>query len=368
MIRRILIFNWMDIKNPNAGGQEKYCFEIGKRLARDGFEVYWITSKFPQSPSHEIIEKIHIIRSGNLFSVFLTAIFNYLKYRKRSNIIISMNSIPFLLPFSKKRRIIILHHRICLRVMMEKVGLLGYISFVLQEHLNPLIFRNDCILTNSISSKSDFKAIGYKNIEIVKSGVDLPAKVKLVKRNLCISPGPIKPWKHHDLVIKAFSAMPSNWELLIFGAFESNYLKIKLQSICVNLNVENRVRFVGRIHDDELKLLYEQASICILGTEKEGWGLVAMEAQSYGCPIVGFDVPGIRDSVLNGVTGLLVKFGDEVAMANALNRLSNDDQMLKTMSANAILRSKDYGWEECYNDFMQKARVMECLRGLHRED
>lgn len=358
MNERVLIFNWMDIKNPSAGGQEKYCFEIGKRLARDGMDVYWFTSKFPNSPPYEIFEKIHIIRSGNIYFVFLATIFNYFRYRKRSNIIISMNSIPFLLPFSKKRRIIILHHRISLRIMLEKASLFGYISFILQEHLNPLIFRNDYILTNSISSKLDFQNIGYKNIEIVKLGVELPTTVNFVKEKICVSPGPIKPWKHHELVIKAFSSMPANWQLLIFGSFESEDFKNKLFLMCENLGVKNRVHFLGRISDDKLKFIYEEASICILGTEKEGWGLVAMEAQSYGCPIIGFDVPGIRDSVVNGITGILVKFGDEVAMANALNRLSTDEQMLRKMSKNAILRSKNYSWEECYNDFRLKANKL----------
>jgi glycosyltransferase involved in cell wall biosynthesis len=351
---KILIFNWMDIKNPNAGGQEKYCFEIGKRLARDGMSVYWITSRFPNSSSHEIFEGIHIIRSGSIYSVFLTSILKYFTYRKESYVIISMNSIPFLLPFSRKMRTVVLHHRIDIRVMVQKVRAFGLISYCLQEYINPVIFRHDQILTNSLSSKLDFESIGYKNVEIVKLGVDLPVNSSLTKRKLCISPGPVKPWKHHEIVIKVFSSMPSDWELSIFGTFESEEYRKSLYSLCSNLKIKERVHFLGKISDEELKLLYEQSSICILGTEKEGWGLVAMEAQSYGCPIVAFDVPGIRDSVINGVTGILVKFGDEVEMVKALNLLSSDVKTLRRLSINAIDRSKGFSWEECYRDFMQK--------------
>ena len=346
----------MDIKNPNAGGQEKYCFEIAKRMAREGMEVYWITSKFPNSLSHEIFEGIHIIRSGSIYSVFLTSIFKYFSYKKGSNVIISMNSIPFLLPFSRKIRIIFLHHRIDIRVMLYKVKILGYISYFLQEYINPIIFRNDLVLTNSESSKLDFKLVGYNNVEKIKLGVDIPINFNFTKRKLCVSPGPIKPWKHHDLVLRSFSQMPSSWELSIFGTFESIGHKEKLLAICEELGISDRVHFLGRIGDEKLKDLYSQASICILGSEKEGWGLVAMEAQSFGCPVVGFFVPGIKDSVINGETGILVKFGDVKAMGDALNTLSRNEEKLKWMSANAIKRSKEYTWDVSYSEFMQEFR------------
>lgn len=350
----IIIFNWMDIKNPNAGGQEKYCFEIGKRLARNGMKVYWISSKFRNCMTREVIENIEIIRTGNIYTVFLTAFFKYLKYRKNAYLVISINSIPFFLPFTRNKRIVILHHRIDLKVMLEKIGLLGYLSFFLQEHFNPIIYHNDHVITNSPSSKFDFESIGYKEISIVKLGIDLPKNYNFKKKNICVSPGPVKPWKHHDLVLRAFSCISSSWELSIFGSFESREYEKKLYAICRDLKISDRVHFFGRIGDDEVKALYSQASICIIGSEKEGWGLVSMEAESYGCPVVAFSVPGIKDSVINGETGILVKFGDVSSMANALYSLANNREKLLEMGKNGIMRSQEYSWEECYNEFMQE--------------
>lgn len=354
MDKRIIIFNWMDIRNPNAGGQEKYCFEIGKRLARDGMKVYWISSKFKNCLSREVIENIEILRTGNIYTVFLSAMFKYIKYRKKSYLIISINSIPFFLPFTGNKRIIILHHRIDLKIMLEKIGLLGYLSFFLQEYLNPIIYHSNHIITNSQSSKRDFEALGYRKISIVKLGIDFPNNYNFKKKNLCVSPGPIKPWKHHDLVIMAFSRMSPSWELSIFGSFESIELEKKLSKICKDLDISDRVHFLGRISDDEVKALYSRARICIIGSEKEGWGLAAMEAQSYGCPVVAFNVPGIKDSVVIGDTGILVKFGDTSSMADALNDLSSNVEKLEVMGKNAIRRSKEYSWEECYTEFMQE--------------
>ena len=354
MQRKFFILNWMDIKNPKAGGQEKYCFEIGRRLARDGVKVYWISSKFPNSMSRVTVEKIEIIRTGNIYTVFFGSFFQYLKYRKNSYFFLSMNAIPFFVPFSRRRRMVMLHHRIDIDVMKEKAGKLGYLSFFLQEYIMPLLFRNDHVITNSPSSKRDFESIGYRDISIVKLGVELQENCKFKKKKLCISPGPVKPWKHHDLVVKAFSSMPADWELSVFGSFESNDYRDMLNSICSELRIQKRIHFLGRISEKEMKELYESASICILGTEKEGWGLVAMEAQSFGCPVVAFDVPGIRDSVVNGETGLLVKFGDVTALANALIDLSSNDKLLREMGENAVKRSREYGWEACYDEFRQE--------------
>jgi glycosyltransferase involved in cell wall biosynthesis len=354
MNKKILIFNWMDIKNPNAGGQEKYCYEIGRRLVRDGFSVIWITSKFPNCLLHEIIDGIELIRTGNIYTVFLNSIFKYLKYRKNSYILLSMNSIPFILPFSKHRRIIMLHHRISLDVMKEKIGFLGYVSFLFQERINPLIYHNDKVITNSESSSRDFGSIGYKNITIVKSGIDIPDSDKFIKGKLCISPGPIKPWKHHEIVIRAFSNIPTEWELSIFGSFESDSYKNKLLTLCDNLKISDRVHFLGRISDIELKGIYASASICIMGTENEGWGLVAMEAQSFGCPVVAFNVNGMRDSVINNETGILVEFGNVAELSSALCTLVTNEDTLKKMSKNAIKRSKEYGWNNCYEEFREE--------------
>ena len=195
-------------------------------------------------------------------------------------------------------------------------------------------------------------------------GVDIPVNSHFPKRKLCISPGPIKPWKHHEMVIKAFSSLPSEWELSIFGIFESEDYRKSLYLLCSKLKIEERVHFLGRISDQELKLQYEQSSICILGTEKEGWGIVAMEAQSYGCPIVAFDVPGIRDSVINGVTGILLKFGDIVGMAKALDLLSNDYETLRRLSINAVNRANEFSWERSYRDFIKKINCNGMLKEL----
>lgn len=358
----------MDPRNPRAGGQEKYVFEMARRLVTDGHRVVWIASGSPGLKAHELLENIDIIRTGNIYTYFMSYFLHYFRIKGNSLFFISMNAIPFLLPLRKSRRIVMLHHRMDLKVMREKIGLLGYFSYFLQEFVNPLLFRRDHVITNSKSSRDDFLELGYMDINVIKSGIDIPEAINVQKRKIIVSPGPMKPWKHHDLVMRAFSQMDESWELVMFGAFESEKYRQFLEALSAELGISGRVRFLGRISDSEVAKTYRESTLCVLGTEKEGWGLVAMEAQSNGCPVVAFDVPGIRDSVSNGRTGILVNFGDTLAMAEAMKKIVSDDSLLAELSQNSVKRSREYSWDECYREFTLELDKATAFRNINGED
>lgn len=347
----IVVLNWMDILNPHAGGQEKYVYEMARRLVSDGYDVKWVASGYPGMKEHEIYEGIDIVRTGNIYTYFISYFRYYLKLRHNALFFISINSIPFLLPLRRSRRLVMFHHRIDLKVMLEKIGILGYFSYFLQEFVNPILYKRDHIITNSQSSRDDFLELGYRDINVIRLGINIPESRSNSKRRIVVSPGPIKPWKHHDMVMKAVSKLDANWELWIFGSQESGIYTHSLESLSASLGISNRVKLLGRISDAEVGRIFEESELCVLGTEKEGWGLVAMEAQSYGCPVVAFDVPGIRESVVNGRTGLLVEFGDVNALAEAIKKIAYDDEVYRTMSQYAVKRSREYSWDVCYREF-----------------
>ncbi len=91
-----VIINWRDILNPKAGGAEKYCYEMARRLASDGVRVTWISSGYPGGASHEIHEGIEIVRKGNIFTVYVAMLGKFMKFRKNAYILESVNAIPFL--------------------------------------------------------------------------------------------------------------------------------------------------------------------------------------------------------------------------------------------------------------------------------
>jgi glycosyltransferase involved in cell wall biosynthesis len=364
---RIVVLNWMDISNPKAGGQEKYVYEMSRRLVNSGYRVTLLTSCYPGASCREMISGIEVIRTGNIYTFFIKYFRYYFKLRKDSIFFLSMNAIPFFLPLSRENRLVMIHHRFDLKVMKEKIGVLGYFSYFIQEIISPILYRKDRIITNSISSLEDFTKMGYKNVNVIKSGIDLPKFTSENKKNWIVSPGPIKPWKHHDLVMKAFSKLPKEWELILFGSFESENYKQVLNSLAVELGISERVKFLGRISDNEVERIFMESKLCVLGTEKEGWGLVAMEAQSYGCPVVAFNVPGIRDSVLNRKTGILERFGDVDAMAASMKEFIDNELIYKEMSRLAMERASLYSWDQCYVEFIkQLAAVSKSIKRIEK--
>ena len=168
--------------------------------------------------------------------------------------------------------------------------------------------------------------------------------------------------------MKAFSKLPKEWELILFGSFESENYKQALHSLAVELGISERVKFLGRISDNEVERIFMESKLCVLGTEKEVWGLVAMEAQSYGCPVVAFNVPGIRDSVLNRKTGILERFGDVDAMAASMKELIDNELIYKEMSRLAMERASLYSWDQCYVEFIkQLAAVSKSIKGMEKD-
>jgi glycosyltransferase involved in cell wall biosynthesis len=91
---------------------------------------------------------------------------------------------------------------------------------------------------------------------------------------------------------------------------------------------------------------------------REGWGLNVVEANALGVPCVAYDVAGLRDSVKDGVTGLLVRSRDVLrGLAEALIRVLVDDKLRFRLSENAREYARQFSWEETAEKFM---KILEC--------
>ena len=91
---------------------------------------------------------------------------------------------------------------------------------------------------------------------------------------------------------------------------------------------------------------------------KEGWGIVNIEANSFGTPVIGSNVGGIKDSVANGKTGLLFEYGDYRGLAEKIKILLNNKKLREQMSKNAINWAKKFTWEKAsgeYFDILKEA-------------
>jgi glycosyltransferase involved in cell wall biosynthesis len=139
-----------------------------------------------------------------------------------------------------------------------------------------------------------------------------------------------------------------------------------LEARARELGIAAAVEFRGAVPQDELAALYRAAGaaafpfVTAAGGDQEGFGLVVIEAQGCGCPVIAADVAAVRDTVANGETGLLVPPGDAAALADRIVEVLNDLQLAGKLGAGgrrAALSAFD--WERCadrYRDILRRAR------------
>jgi phosphatidyl-myo-inositol dimannoside synthase len=100
-----------------------------------------------------------------------------------------------------------------------------------------------------------------------------------------------------------------------------------LERVALRLQVSDRVRFLGGVSDVDLAHLYRTCTAFVLPSGKEGFGIVFLEAMYFGAPVIAAAAKGALDVVQHEHTGLLVPYGDSVALKDAMERLLSDKKL-----------------------------------------
>lgn len=357
MPRKVIILCYDDPLNPKSGGAPRYCFEMGRRLVHEGFQVIWLSSRFKGGARDQTLAGVRFLRSGSEYTTYVHSGLRLAVSYPDAIVFESISAIPFFTPvLAPNRTLSMIHHIVPNVTITQKVGLVAPLVAGIQNILTPVMYRSAPIITNSKSTLEELSNLGYRNLRSVRLGVDVPepGKVSLqAKEKSIVIVGPLRPWKRIEHGLRAFATLPKEWNLVVIGPFESKEYQAELMSTAKQLGVADRTRFTGRISDADKNDIYRRASISIVTSEKEGWGLAAAEPQAYGCPVVGYDVPGIRDSVCNGLTGVLVRSGDLLALSAALSQVAEDPSRLRELAASAYSLYRSYSWDEVFRDFLE---------------
>ena len=134
---------------------------------------------------------------------------------------------------------------------------------------------------------------------------------------------------------------------VIVGPNHPNCSQSEFDDLVQKLHIQEYIRFMGRVNDDELLALYQTASILVLPSFYEAFGLVVAEAMSFGIPVVASRAGGLSEVVVDGETGLLVTPGDSHELAQAIVYLLDDDSLRRRMGRAGRQRAeKAYGLKQ----------------------
>lgn len=141
----------------------------------------------------------------------------------------------------------------------------------------------------------------------------------------------------------------NGWKLQIVG---DGYYKADLQAIISEKKLENSINLVGATHNVEQ--YYSDASIYVMTSEYEGFGLVLVEAESFGVPVVSFNCPtGPREIINEGQDGFLIPMGDNDAMAEKILLLMSDEALRKGMGKKAKENSLRFKEEDIIEKWVE---------------
>ena len=357
---KLLIFNWRDIKNPAAGGAERYTHEIAKRLVSKGHEVTLFCSMFDSGTSEEVVDGIKIFRAGNRFTVYYRAKQMYKnKFSKEGYDIVidEINTIPFFTPLYVKEDKIGLIHQLAREFWFYEtpfpVSIIGYLlePFYLQ------FYKKNKTITVSESTKSDLFDLNFEDVSIVPNGLTINPTKKYEKEEepTIIYLGRLKKAKKVFDSVKAFKKIKQetqNAKMWIVGDGDKRYIS-KMKDYIHKNNIED-ITFFGYVSNEKkIELLSKAWVMCFPGL-REGWGQTIIEANVCGTPVVAFDVPGLRNSIKNGKTGFLAE--SEEDLKEKLILLLKDKELREKMSENALAWSKNFDWDKSTELFLKEVQ------------
>ncbi len=363
----ILFLNWKDLKNPDVGGAEIIIYEMAKRLVAEGHTVTWFCRSFPNGTEYDEYDGIHIVRRGNLLSVYWQAFMYYRTLSKKPDRVVDcINTIcwqtPLYVPASVR---VMLVNQLAKEVFFYELPFpLSWLAYGL-ERLEYLTYKTTRILCYADSTKKDLMMFGLpaKNISIFSLGLDHSRYSVGTKSKdpLFVFVARMARMKRPDLCVEAMSIVAKSYPraqlaIIGYGPMEQYIAKRIVQlnlTTTIELVNKNALYFSKNIKDKKVWYM-QKAWALLLPSVKEGWGMVVTEAASCGTPSIVTNVTGLKDSVQHNVTGLRISSSPtKTELAEAMIQIIENSTLRKSLSSQAERKARSYTWDLSYTSFAQ---------------
>jgi glycosyltransferase involved in cell wall biosynthesis len=354
---KVLFLATRDWNNPATTGGDNTLWENARYLASVGHQVTYVAAGFADAAKRETLDGIHVIRLGGIHSLWLTTFIRYIRsWRGRFDVVVAEgfggSRIPRLAPLYVREPLITEWHQIHRDLFAIQYPKLMNGPLNVLERLTAWVHRNTLVRAGTEEWRQAFPKIGFRpdHVFVVPVGIR-DEWLRESNRTLSTQPnilwlGKLRRYKCPDHAVRAMEEVlrrvPAA-RLIIAGRRDDVKYEDELRTLAQRLGIASNVQFRFDLTETEKRDLMSSARILVVTSAVEGFGIVVLEANAFGLPVVASSgVP--EGAVEDDVNGLRYPFGDIPALAARIVRLLQDESLHSRLSQNSLERVKSYSW------------------------
>ncbi len=363
--------------HPAAGGAEKHLHRIFSKIVEMGHEVVLFTTMFPGAKERDVVDGIQVVRKGGDLTFQLTVAANLKKLDREFNfdvVVEDLNKLPvFAHWFVRKPLLVQMHHLWRKSIFSEAFFPIAFGVWFF-ERIIPFFYRTQPFVVVSPSTKKELAEIGVdeSRISVIYNGSEMPpAAAQFDKCTDSREPNEsadadenaqapyfiwlsrVHRYKGIWTALEAFEIFSkSHPEVKLFVVGDGPLLK-KLPAWLKTHGLEGKVELTGFVSASRKYELLSSSLALLQTSYKEGWGLTVMEAAQLCKTTIASDVPGLRDSVRDGETGILFPSGNAAACASAMEKVYGDVELRMNLGRNAKRYAESFSWEKSARETLE---------------
>ena len=360
-----------------TGGAEKRVYELARRLVQRGHEVHWYSIGWwwPENGQKDMeMEGIHLhgvckpmdLYNGERRSVS-EAVYFALRLLPKLGMekfdIIDCQGFPFFSCFTAKLNslfgsspLVITLHEVWNDYWYEYLGKAGFFGKLVEKLMVNLTGR---IITVSRKTKADLSAMkSSEKSVVIPNGIDFKYISEIDpagEKSDVIFAGRLIKEKNVEFLIKAISDIKEKIPDIKCCIIGDGPEREKLEKLTYDLNIGDNVKFKGFMKNYSDLISYMKASeVFVLPSTREGFGIVVIEANACGLPVVVVDhkMNAASDLIINNKNGIISNFSREDIAENIINMINKK----KEMQDDCIQTSREYDWD----------KIVDTLEGFYK--
>lgn len=350
---RVLVLNWRDVRSPRAGGAEVVTHEVAMRLVARGHEVTQFVARPDGLAPVEEVDGVTVVRSGSELTTRLRAP-RFARAGAWDVVVEEINTLPYFAPLWSRSPVVLFIHQLAREVWFYEsprpLAPLGYAA----EPAYLQAYRGCPKVTVSASTRDDLLGLGLGGpVHVIPEAVSTPALDRLAEKR----PAPRLAWiarlvpsKRPDHAVRALAALRELVPDATLTLAGDGPERPRVERLASQLGVADALTLAGRVGEAEKLAILRSAGALIACSAREGWGLTVTEAARLGTPAVAYDVPGLRDSIVDGRTGVLTRQAPH-ALAAAVHALLADEPRYARLREGAWRLARELTWDRTAHAF-----------------